>query len=192
MILTQFHAKLQVLKTDNAHDYFNSVLGSFLSQNGIVNCSSCVDTPQQNGIAERKNRHLLDTARALLFTNNVPKYLWGEAVLTATYLINRLPSRVLQYRTPKEVLVQAHPHVQAYMSELEPRVFGCLAFVHVQQQQRTKLDPRAQKCVFIGYASRQKGYKCYSPITRKVFTTMDVTFFENHSYYNPELQGGTV
>ncbi|CAN1141377.1 Retrovirus-related Pol polyprotein from transposon TNT 1-94 [Linum perenne] len=192
MILTQFHTKIQVLKTDNAHDYFNTSLGSFLSQQGIVHCSSCVDTPQQNGIAERKNRHLLDTARALLFTNNVPKYLWGEAVLTATYLVNRLPNRVLQYRTPKELLVQAYPHVQAYMSDLEPKVFGCLAFVHIQQHNRTKLDPRAQKCVFIGYASRQKGYKCYSPVTRKIFTTMDVNFFEKHSYYKSDLQGEKV
>ncbi|CAN1158567.1 Retrovirus-related Pol polyprotein from transposon TNT 1-94 [Linum perenne] len=192
MVLTQFHTRVQVLKTDNAHDYFNSVLGPFLAQHGIMHCSSCVDTPQQNGIAERKNRHLLETARALLFTKNVPKYLWGEAVLTATYLINRLPSRVLNYQTPKDLLVLAYPHVQAYLSDLDPRVFGCLVFVHVQQHQRTKLDPRAQKCVFIGYASKQKGYKCYSPITRKTFTTMDVTFFENHSYYNSDFQGEKV
>ncbi|CAN0870173.1 Retrovirus-related Pol polyprotein from transposon TNT 1-94 [Linum grandiflorum] len=189
MILTQFNTKIQVLKTDNAHDYFNSVLGTYLSQKGIIHCSSCVDTPQQNGIAERKNRHLLETARALLFTNQVPKHLWGEAVLTATYLINRLPSRILQFQTPREVLIQTYPHVQAYISDLEPRVFGCVAFVHVHKHQRSKLDPRAQKCIFIGYASRQKGYKCYSPITRKVFTTMDITFFEKRAYYtNPDVQ----
>ncbi|CAN0910966.1 Retrovirus-related Pol polyprotein from transposon TNT 1-94 [Linum grandiflorum] len=190
MILTQFNTKIQVLKTDNAHDYFNSVLGTYLSKQGIVHCSSCVDTPQQNGIAERKNRHLLETARALLFTKNVPKHLWGEAVLSATYLINRLPCRVLNYKTPKDILVQNYPHVQAYLSELEPRVFGCLAFVHIQPHQRSKLDPRARKCVFIGYAPRQKGYRCFCPTTRKIFTTMDVTFFEQSAYYsNPELQG---
>ena len=190
MILNQFGTHIQVLKTDNAHDYFNTVLGSYLSLHGIVHCSSCVDTPQQNGIAERKNRHLLETARALLFTKQVPKYLWGEAVLTATYLINRLPSRILNYQTPKDVLMKTYPHVRAYMSELEPKVFGCLAFTHIQQHQRTKLDPRAQRCVFIGYSPRQKGYKCYSPITRKVVVTMDVTFFETYAYYTtPELQG---
>ncbi|CAN0917564.1 Retrovirus-related Pol polyprotein from transposon TNT 1-94, partial [Linum grandiflorum] len=193
MILTQFNTKIQILKTDNAHDYFNAGLGTYLSQRGIIHCSSCVDTPQQNGIAERKNRHLLETARALMFTKHVAKYFWGEAVLTATYLINRLPCRTLNYQTPKDVLVQTYPHVQAYMSSMAPKVFGCLAFAHIQQHKRTKLDPRAQKCVFIGYAPRQQGYKCYSPATRKVFTTMDVTFFENSAYYsNPDLQGERV
>ncbi|RVW12946.1 Retrovirus-related Pol polyprotein from transposon RE2 [Vitis vinifera] len=65
----------------------------FLAQEGIVHLSSCVDTPQQNGIAERKNRHLLEVARSLMFSMNVPKLFWGQAVLTAAYLINRMPSR---------------------------------------------------------------------------------------------------
>ena len=81
MISTQFKSQIQVLKTDNAKDYFNSILGSYLSKHGIVNISSCVDTPQQNGVAERKNRHLLEVARANMFTNKVPKHFWGEVVL---------------------------------------------------------------------------------------------------------------
>ncbi|RVW56778.1 Retrovirus-related Pol polyprotein from transposon TNT 1-94 [Vitis vinifera] len=68
-------------------------VGEFLAQEGIVHLSSCVDTPQQNGIAERKNRHLLEVARSLMFSMNVPKLFWGQAVLTAAYLINRMPSR---------------------------------------------------------------------------------------------------
>ena len=84
MVLTQFKSHIQVLKTDNAKDYFNSILGPYLANHGIVHISSCVDTPQQNGVAERKNRHLLEVARANMFTNNVPKHFWGEAVLTAT------------------------------------------------------------------------------------------------------------
>ena len=64
--------------------YFNKVLSPFLIQQGIIHASSCVETPQQNGIAERKNRYLLEVARACMFANNVPKYLWGEAIFTAT------------------------------------------------------------------------------------------------------------
>ena len=74
MISTQFKSQIQVLKTDNAKDYFNSILGSYLSKHGIVHISSCVDTPQQNEVGERKNRHLLEVARANMFTNNVPKH----------------------------------------------------------------------------------------------------------------------
>lgn len=69
MISTQFHSKIQVLKTDNAKDYFNLTLGPYLSTHGIMHVSSCVDTPQQNGIAERKNRHLLEVARSIMFLN---------------------------------------------------------------------------------------------------------------------------
>ena len=73
MIQNRFQANVQVFKTDNAHDFFNYVLGPYLKSNGIVHQSSCVDTPQQNGVVERKNCHLLEVARSLLFTSHVPK-----------------------------------------------------------------------------------------------------------------------
>ncbi|KAE8726748.1 hypothetical protein F3Y22_tig00006365pilonHSYRG00038 [Hibiscus syriacus] len=69
-------------------------------EKGIVHLTSCVNTPQQNGVAERKNRHLLEVTRSLLFAANAPKYLWGEALLTATYLINRMPSKTLDFKIP--------------------------------------------------------------------------------------------
>ncbi|CAN1791793.1 Retrovirus-related Pol polyprotein from transposon TNT 1-94, partial [Linum perenne] len=190
MILTQFQTEIQVLHSDNGREYFNSTLGSYLRKHGIIQTSSCIDTPQQNGIAERKNRHLLEVARALMFTSHTPKYLWGDAVLTATYIINRNPSRILNYQTPRSIIQTQYPHLHAINSDLSLRIFGCTAFVHVASQHRTKLDPRSLKCVFIGYSPSQKGYKCYSPTTRKVYHTMDVTFFENQPYYSqPELQG---
>ena len=97
MIQTQFQAKIQILKSDNAKEYFNSILNDYLLSHGIVHQSSCVNTPQQNGIAERKNRHLLDVARSLMFSTHVPKFFWGEAILIAAYLINRMPSRILDF-----------------------------------------------------------------------------------------------
>ena len=92
MIQNQFQDNVQVFKIDNACDFFNSILGPCLESNGIVHQSSCVDTPQQNGVAECKNRNLLEVARSLLFISHVPKRLWGDAILIATYLINRMPS----------------------------------------------------------------------------------------------------
>ena len=89
MIQSQFHAKIQILRTDNAKKYFNSIPGDYLSNQGIFHQSSCVDSPQQNKVTEWKNRHLLEVARSLLFSSNVPKHFWGEAILRVTYLINR-------------------------------------------------------------------------------------------------------
>ena len=97
MIQTQFHAKIQVLKTNNARDYFNSIIGEFLLREGIVHQSSYIDTPQQNGISKRKIKHLLEVARAVMFSSYVLKNLWGEVVLTATYLINRMSSYILSF-----------------------------------------------------------------------------------------------
>ena len=160
MIQTQFQTKIQVLKTDNAKEYFKSVLGSYLMSQWIVHLSFCVDTPQQNGIAERKNWHLLEVARSLMFSTHVPKHFLGEAVLTATYLINRMPSRILKFKTPCQSLLQIFPHTKI-ISSLDPKIFGCLAFVHIHQQHHSKLDPKSIKCTFIGYSSHQKGIQLY-------------------------------
>ena len=80
---------------------------SFMSQNGIIHQSSCAHTPQQNGVAERKNRHLVETARTILLHGNVPFRFWGDAVLTACYLINRMPSSVLHDQIPHSQIGRA-------------------------------------------------------------------------------------
>ena len=97
MIKPQVQTKLCILHSDNGVEYMNEIFGSYLKEKGITHQSTCVNTPQQNSIAERKNRHLMEVARALMFSMNMPKYLWGESVLTAAYLINRMPSIVLNY-----------------------------------------------------------------------------------------------
>ena len=134
-----------------------------------------MNTPQQNGIAERKNKHLLEVAHAVMFSMNVPKYFLGEAVLKASYLINRMPTRILKYSTPLECYQKIFPLSRMY-SNLPLKVFGCSVFVHLPNHNWSKLDPRAEKCVFIGYASNKKGYKCYNPQTKKMYVSMDVSF----------------
>ncbi|RVX18807.1 Retrovirus-related Pol polyprotein from transposon RE1 [Vitis vinifera] len=134
MVQNQFNSKIQVLKSDNAKEYFTSSLSTYLQNHGIIHISSCVDTPQQNGVAERKNRHLLEVARCLMFSSNVPNYFWGEAILTATYLINRMPSRVLTFQSPRQLFLKQFPHTHAASSDLPLKVFGCTAFVHVYPQ----------------------------------------------------------
>jgi IS30 family transposase len=82
----------------------NNGFQNYLSAQGILHQTTCPDTPPQNGVAERKNRHILKIARSLMFTMNVPKFLWSEAVMTVVYLINRTPSRLLGWKTPYEML----------------------------------------------------------------------------------------
>ncbi|RVW77642.1 Retrovirus-related Pol polyprotein from transposon TNT 1-94 [Vitis vinifera] len=106
--------------------------------------------PQQNGIAERKNRHILETARAILLGAHVPNHFWTDAVTTTVHLINRMPSRVLKFKTSLQALSTVISLPTALM--LPPRVFGCVAFVHLHKNQRTKLDPCAVRCLFWGMA----------------------------------------
>ena len=126
--------------------------------NGIIHQSSCVDTPQQNGVAERKNRHLFEVSRSIMFTSNVPKHFWGEAFLTTAYLINRMPCRTLNYQIHCQVLLQSYPNSKL-ISSIPIKVFGCTAFVHIHSQHCSKLDAKAVKCLFLGNSPSQKGYK---------------------------------
>lgn len=189
MIQNQFGTKIQVLKSDNAKEYFHSELGNYFTQQGIIHLTSCVDTPQQNGVAERKNRHLLEVTRSLLFSSSVPNHFWGEDVLTATYLINRMPSRVIDFKTPLQSLKSSFPHTRI-LSQVPLKIFGCTSFVHNHQPNRSKLDPRSFKCIFLGYSPNQHGYKCYSPSTKKFYHSMDVSFFEDQPYYSKNENSG--
>ena len=155
----------------------NKEFQSFLLGEGILHQTSCPDTPPQNGVAERKNRHLLEVTRSLMHTMNVPKFLWSEAVLTAIHLINRMPSRVLGMKSPCEMLFGKNEFL------VPPRVFGCTCFVRDHRPGVGKLDSQAIKCIFVGYSSGQKGYKCWSPSECRMFASMDVTFRESVPFY---------
>nr|KYP62171.1 Retrovirus-related Pol polyprotein from transposon TNT 1-94 [Cajanus cajan] len=182
MVETQFQSRIKVLRSDNGREYYHSALNSYLQKHGIIHQNSCVDTPQQNGVAEIKNTHLLKVTRSLMLTTNVPNQFWGEAVLSATYLINRMPSRILNFNTPYSTLQTSYP-TSRILTSIPLKIFECLAFIHNLNPHRNKLDPKSIKCIFLGYSPHQKGYKCYSPHTRKLYHTMDVIFFENQPYY---------
>ena len=124
-IQTQFIISIRVLCSDNVREYFSVPFTSFMSQHGIIHQSSCAHTPQQNGVAERKNQHLVETARTLLLHSNGPFRFWGDAILTACYLINPIPSSVLHDQIPHSLLFPDQP-----LYFLPPRVFGCTCFSH--------------------------------------------------------------
>jgi transposase InsO family protein len=189
MISTQYNAQVKVLRSDNGGEYLSHELQQYLRTKGILHQTTCPNTPQQNGVAERKNRHLLEVIRALLIEAHMPLSYWGEALTTATYLINRLPCSTIDYQTPSEALSKMG--MESMVPNLNPHIFGCVAYVHLHKQQRNKLEPRALRCVFVGYATRQKGYRCYHPPTRQMFVTFDVVFHEDSMYFpfKTDLQG---
>ena len=108
---------------------------------------------------------------------NMSQYFWAEAVFPVVYIMNKTPSIVVHDVTPEK----RFPSTKPDLSHL--KVFDCIAYVHVSDERRTKLDPKAEKCVFIGYSLEQKGYKCYNPVTREVRVSRDVVFYELASWY---------
>ena len=120
---------------------------------------------------------------------NIPKYLWGDAILTASYLINRMPTKILQYTTPLECLKKVFSESRKN-SELPLKIFGCTEYVHIPKRSRSKLEPRVEKCVFVGYTPNKKGYKCFNPLKKCFYTTMDVSFMENVPYFTKNLLQG--
>nr|XP_009776989.1 PREDICTED: uncharacterized protein LOC104226654 [Nicotiana sylvestris] len=175
MVERQFSTKVKMIRSDNALELGKgSQEAAFLASEGIMHQVSCVETPQQNGIVERKHSHLLEIARGLMFQSRLPMSYWGESILTATHIINRLSSSVLQGKTPFVDLFHHKPKYDYF------RNFGCLCYASTLKQDRGKFDERATTCVLLGYPIQQKGYKLLEMSTRRVFVSRDVEFHESH------------
>ncbi|GKV47833.1 hypothetical protein SLEP1_g54692 [Rubroshorea leprosula] len=170
--LPTYLSKIKHIRSDNGKEFTEGVVKEFCFKKGIIQQTSCAYTRQQNGIVERKHRHLLEVARALRFQANLPLKFWGECVLTAAYLINLTPTPVLSGLTPFEKLFGKTPGY----SHL--KVFGCLCYAHNHTKNRGKFDSRASKCVFIGYPYGQKGYRVYDLETNQIFISRDIVFYE--------------
>ncbi|KAL0320493.1 UNVERIFIED_CONTAM: Retrovirus-related Pol polyprotein from transposon RE2 [Sesamum radiatum] len=170
MVLTQFDRKLKVVRTDNGSEFLSEKCQSFFLDKGIMHHKTCPYPPQQNGVVERKHKHLLQIARAVSI-RLAPRF-WTEAILIATFIINRLPTSVLQWRSPYEVLY--NKPVDYFVL----KVFGCLAFATNLQLHKTKFTKRAHRCVFVGYVPRQKEYKLFDLDDKVMLVSRDIVFHE--------------
>ncbi|KAJ9557664.1 hypothetical protein OSB04_012278 [Centaurea solstitialis] len=178
MIQTQFSKPIKILRADNAMEYKESSLIAFLRSQGTISQYSCPGTSPQNGRAERKHRHILDTVRTLLVSAKCPERFWGEAAFTAVYTINRHPTPVLQHKSPYEVLHGVLPTYELL------KVWGCACFVQLQPHEYTKLEPRGRLCLFLGYGIEHKGYRCWDPISKRLRISRHVTFWEDVPFYD--------
>ena len=115
----QFETTIKIIRSDNGSEFF---MTNFFVNEGIVHQISCVNTPQQNSIVERKHGHLLNVARALLIQSHLPKISWSYYVIHVTYIKNMFPTPLLNYYSPHEMLYKT----KAYFNGL--KVFGSLCY----------------------------------------------------------------
>ncbi|KRX14696.1 Retrovirus-related Pol polyprotein from transposon TNT 1-94 [Trichinella nelsoni] len=162
--------KIKTLRSDNATEYCSEKFQKFLRVNGIRHETSVQYTPQQNGVAERKNRTLLDMARCMLLESKLSLNFWAEAISTACYIRNRCPSRSLNGEIPL-TLWNGRKLTLNYF-----RTFGERAYVLDKLPGKGKFSTRSKECIFIGYSTESKAYRLWCPAERKVFKSRDVKF----------------
>lgn len=174
--------QIKIVRTDRGGEYYGRYtedgqaqgpFAKFLQENGIVAQYTMPGSPDQNGVAERRNRTLLDMVRSMLSSSKLPKSLWIEALKTAAYILNRVPTKAVQ-RTPFELFKGWKPSLR------HMRVWGCPSEVRIYNPQEKKLDPRTISGYFIGYSEKSKGYKFYCPShSTRIVESRNAKFLEN-------------
>lgn len=169
LVEKQFEESIKTLHTDSGGEFI--AFAPFLKEQGITHIFTCPYTSEQNGRVERKHRQIVEYGLILLAQAKMPFHFWWEAFHTAVFNINRLPTSALSNKTPFETLYKKKPD----FTILHP--FGSTAFPLITPYNNHKLQFHSQKCLFVGYSTSHKGFKCLSP-TGKLYLSRHVTF--NH------------
>lgn len=164
---------VKCLRTDNGLEFCNVAFDNFCKQHGIERHRTCAYTPQQNGVAERMNRTIMEKVRCLLNESGLEEKFWAEAIATSVYVINRTPSAANDCNIPEELWLGKTPGYNHL------RRFGAVAYVHIDQG---KLKPKALRGVFVGYPSGVKGYKIWIPEEKKCIISRNAVFREDKLY----------
>lgn len=160
-----------MIESNNETKFVNLVCSLLFKASGIVHQTSCAYTPWQNGVAERKHQYTLEVTRTLRFYARIPIYLWGYCVLYFVYIINRLPSSVLEYQTP---YTRLHGRKSNY-NHLS--LVGRLCYAKVLHEQ-DKLQSRAKFTTLLGYSEVKKEYVLFDLINKVVFVSKYISFRE--------------
>lgn len=167
---------IKILRTYRGGEFNSQEFKSFCEKHRVRRQLIAAYTPQQNGVCERKNRAILNMVRSLLQRSGLPKSFWPEAVIWSVYILNRSPTLAVQNITPEEAWSGRRPVVDHF------RVFRCIAYVHVPDEKRRKLDDKCVKCIFLGVSDHSKAYKLYDPITEKIVISREVIFYKEKTW----------
>ena len=154
--------QVKIFRSDNGDEFISNEFKEYLKKEGIKQEFTIPKCPEQNGMAERLNRTLVEIIRSMLVDSQLPKSFWAEALVAAAYLRNRSPTMTVETKIPFEALYGEKPKV-GHM-----RVFGCTAYSLIPKDKRQKLDAKMRNCIFLGYPNNKKGYRLYNQSNLKV------------------------
>ncbi|KAI5343049.1 hypothetical protein L3X38_010925 [Prunus dulcis] len=180
MVELQSGYQTKKLRSDRGGEYTSLEFSKFCEELVLERQLTVAYSPQQNGVAERKNRIVLEMARTMMHEKQIPLKFWVEAVNTAIYLQNRSPTSALDNTTPFEKFSGGKPGVKHL------RIFGSLCHIHIPSQKRHKLEETGMKGVFLGYRICEKGYRVFNLETKKIELSRSVIFNEK-AMWNWEL-----
>jgi transposase InsO family protein len=168
--------KIKVLRLDNGGEYTSKYFSNFCIEAWIKREFTVTYNPQQNGVAERKNRTIIEATKAMIHDQSLPMTLWAESCMIVVYVQNMSPYKILKNITLEEAFTGVKPEIGHF------RIFGCSIYFHVPKEKRSKLDPSRRKGTFVGYNESSKAYQIYIPDQRQIEISRDVTFEEEIAF----------
>ncbi|KAL4323581.1 hypothetical protein GQ457_11G003910 [Hibiscus cannabinus] len=189
----EFHAKveretermLKCVRSDNGGEY-RGPFEEYCKSYGIRFKKTPPKTPQLNGVAERMNRTIEERVRSMLSNAQLSKSFWGEAVKTATKIVNHSPSSALDGEIPEQVWIGKKVSYEHF------KVFGCRAFVHIPKDERSKLDAKTKQCIYLGTPQDEFGYRLWDPVNKRIVRSRDVVFLEDQTIEDTKQSGSPV
>ncbi|XP_024177774.1 uncharacterized protein LOC112183641 [Rosa chinensis] len=162
--------------SDKGGEYTSHEFEDFCKDEGIWKQLTVGYSPQQNGIAERKNRTIVEIATSMMNEKSLPKDFWAEVVHTAVYILNICPTKAVKNMTPFEAWSGFKQSVSHF------KIFGCICYAHIPAEKTSKFDEKSQKCIFVGYSTSSKGYRLFNVETKKLIVSRDVVFNDKASW----------
>jgi transposase InsO family protein len=182
MVENQLGKRIKCVRSDNGTEYLCNEFESYLEKHGIKHEMTVAYTPEQNGVAERRNRTLVEMARCMMIQSQVSPSFWAEAISTANYLTNRCPSRSINGQTPHKLWTGKDFSVKHF------QIFGTKGYRLDKTPNKGKFDPRSKKCIFVGYSTERRAYRVWCPDSKRIYATRDVKFVNNFEVKEQPMQ----
>jgi hypothetical protein len=173
LVEKQYGHQIQRLRTDNGSEYVNNHFTSYYTTQGIQMQHIVPYTPQQNGVAERKNHTLKEMANCMIQSKGLSLKYWAEAINCENYIVNHTPTKALKNITLEEAWTKIKPDVSHF------HVFGSISLSHIPDEKRKALQPKSEKCIFVGYSEDVKGYRLLQSHCNEIIIRRYVKFDEN-------------